>query len=401
MGRLTVSATAIVGLILATCTAQATVLIWDNTSGNMLWSTGTNWNPDIAGLPGSGDTATFDKTTAAAAAGTLTNTVDGSLTIAGLTYSLSSAASASTHHTTVINSGQTLTVNGPFSAGFESGTAVGTVASVTIKGSTAATGALVVNAGSAPISFGTAIYDYPTGTRTFTADLSGLGTFNATTTGLFYLAWGFADISTLTLADTNTITAGQIAVGGWNVTNQINLGRSNVLNANSITLCRSVAGVLTNTGTSVIQFASGLTNPSVTIRNSAGTGRADVTVGYGGDSSGSNVGRMDFYTGTSGTGYVDALLGTLIIGQGSETTTYGASGIGTFTFGAGIVDATLVRVGYTKTGSYVNNKGTGTLDINGPGTLRVSTLTVADMQGSGLATGTVNLYGGTLQATTI
>jgi hypothetical protein len=79
---------------------------WDGGGGaDLNWSNNSNWNPD--GSPSGVDT-TFSNTASAGSAGTVNNVVDGSVTVDSLTY----ANNGSNFHTTQINSGLTLTVNG-------------------------------------------------------------------------------------------------------------------------------------------------------------------------------------------------------------------------------------------------------------------------------------------------
>jgi autotransporter-associated beta strand protein len=316
----------------------------------------------------------------------------------GYLFSNTPAAGGGSYmHTTTIKSGVTLTTAG-FSSGIvknsgDTGTGSGTLI---ITGDVAGTGALVVNAGGSDINVNTSVFDIPGGRRNFTQDMSGLGSFTATTTGRFYLGHGYLDSTTLKLADTNTITADTLALAGWGSTSALYLGRVNTLNADTITLGSGVPIAQNNAGTSRLEFNTGLTNPSATIRNEAGTGRANLTVGRGGSHNQSNTAFADFTAGS-----VDALLNALIIGQGRPSATGGDAGIGTLSFAAGTIDATTVRVGYTAVGTRAGNTGTGTLNLNGAGILVADTLLVGDQQGTGDATGTVNLGGGTLRATTI
>ena len=411
-----VGAAFLVAIALATTAqfAHAAAVIWDDDSADKQWSTGTNWNPDIAGLPGVGDTVTFDDTGSSATQATVTNILTSSTTIDALSYALPYVeyANSSIHHTTQLAAGVTLTVDGAFSAGILSGgpnpdgTATNTTTgSVTITGQSAGDGALVINAGSTDIAIG---YNDPTwhhGTRNFTFDLRGLGSFTATTTGTFYLANGARDDADLYLADTtNTIRADRIALAGWNSNPTIYLGGDTTLNADSIVLGGGLPGGMSisgqwNSGQPSIVFRSDLTDPSVVIRDEAGTGRANLTIGIGGNMNSDNTGKVDF----SG-GAVDALLGAVIIGQGYPGMGVGNDGIGTLTFGEGTIDATTITVAYTASGTRVGNASTGTLNINGPGALIVDSLIVADQQDTANdvpTTGTVNFNAGALLATLI
>jgi autotransporter-associated beta strand protein len=200
----------------------------------------------------------------------------------------------------------------------------------------------------------------------------------------------------------------------------LHLGQTNTLNFDTIVLGDSPFGGASNGGTSLIDFNPALINPTVQIRNEAGTGRANITVGLGGDTNSTNTGTINLTNGSA-----DILANNLIIGQ-TRNTGANAPGVGIFTFGAGTVDATTVLIGDTPTGSAAQS-ATGTLNVNGGtfigdtvvlgrqsavaaatasgtinitgGTFRANSLTISDrLSGTGISTGTVILSGGVFQA---
>ncbi len=80
----------------------AEMIRWDGGGTGMLWSTQDNWDP--AGSPAD-KIVVFDNTAASGTAGTVTNTVDANTTVASILYE-----NTGMHHTTAINSANTLTL---------------------------------------------------------------------------------------------------------------------------------------------------------------------------------------------------------------------------------------------------------------------------------------------------
>lgn len=411
--------------LVCAATASAAPLTWDNGGGDMLWNTGTNWNPNIGGIPGAADTLTFDSSTAVGTSGVVTNIVNQSTAVAGLNYSMNytNGVNSQVHHTTQINSGITLTVNGPFSVGSPAGgpgAGFTTTSSVTITGASPGVGALVLNSGANNIVIGPPDGAFNNGTRAFTFDLRGLGNFNATTLGTMYMGNGSPDSVTAYLANTNVITADRLAMANWAPSHTLHLGQTNTLNIDTIVLGDSPFGGSSNGGTSLIDFTSGLINPTIQIRNEAGTGRATITIGLGGDTNSNNTGTINLTGGT-----VDVMANNLIVGQ-VRSSGAPAGGTGTLTFNAGTIDATTTFVGNTPAGSSAQS-ATGTINVNGGnlisgslalgrqsstnaatatgtlniagGTAAIGTLTISERTtGVGVSSGTVNLNSGTLRA---
>jgi autotransporter-associated beta strand protein len=380
-------------LVCAT-TASAVALSWDNGGADMLWNTGTNWNPNIGGIPGAADTLTFDASTSVGTSGTVTNIVNQSTAVAALNFSLNytNGVNSQVHHTTQINNGITLTVNGPFSAGSPAGgPGVGftTTSSVSITGASPGNGALVLNSGANNIVIGPADGAFNNGARVFTFDLRGLGNFNATTLGTMYMGNGFPDSVTAYLANTNVLTGDRLAMANWAPSHTLHLGQTNTLNFDTIVLGDSPFGGSSNGGTSLIDFTSGLINPTVQIRNEAGTGRSNITIGMGGDTNSTNTGTINLTGGTA-----DVLANNLVVGQ-LRSSGAPAGGTGILTFNAGTVDATTSLVGNAPVGGAAQS-ATGTINVNG-GNLISGSMTIGgqNSSNSATATGTLNIAGGT------
>jgi len=208
----------------------------------------------------------------------------------------------------------------------------------------------------------------------------------------------------LVLATNNSITAGQFGVGdvapaSGNYVNPatVFLGQTNTINATTINV--GVSG--RNTGN--LQFNTGLAaNPTLTIRATDGSSRANILVGQTGANSANSWGTtqtVDLVAGVTGASVLDAKVGTLTLGYGNRGGSSQSNATGIFTMGNGTLDATTIILGQDTTGS---TGGTliGTLNVNG-GTVKVSTLTIGNKAGSDNVTGNFNLLTGTLRATTV
>jgi autotransporter-associated beta strand protein len=218
--------------------------------------------------------------------------------------------------------------------------------------------------------------------------------------------------ATVTLANTNTITAAALAIGTSAASNSggtsiLRLGQTNVLNASTI----SIGTGGRNNGT--LEFSTGLTNPTATIRGTAGGTSRVTTWDVGRVSNVTNVTtwttKADFSAGE-----LDARAVTLRIGRAdtnNQTLRIGTVN-GTFSLGKGSLDVTTVIVGQYSGASTttVNNtfNGNGTFNMSdAAGTVTAEDIILAD--NLGLATGGTtrstsgifNLTAGTLEAKTI
>jgi autotransporter-associated beta strand protein len=209
---------------------------------------------------------------------------------------------------------------------------------------------------------------------------------------------------TLTLATTsNTITATTFAVvdldTGTALTNTatVHLGQSNTINATTF----NVGSV--GRATATLDFATGLaSNPALTIRGTAGgSSRADIVIAStaGNRANPSPTAKIDLTTGVTGTSALDAMVGTLMIGRSTRTSTSSQDATGSFIMGGGTLDATTIVLGQDTAGGSSGTQ-TGTLSLNG-GTVKVATLTIGNKNGGNAVIGNFNLNSGTLRATTV
>lgn len=188
-----------------------------------------------------------------------------------------------------------------------------------------------------------------------------------------------------------SVTSGNVA--GRNLST-VNLGQSNSVFASAITVGSYKSDAR-------LQFASGITTGSLQIRATNGTGRASLLVGRGQ----SGAVATDALVDLSG-GSVDALLSTLTLGQNDNSGTQASNTTATFLMNAGTLDATSIVLGELTNNSTIETyQANGIFTLSGPGTVKASTLTFSQRSGTnngaGLANGTFNLSGGTLQAATL
>jgi len=257
-----------------------------------------------------------------------------------------------------------------------------------------------------------------TPSHSITMDFAGLSSFTSTAPANIFRvgmkggsnnSGTLGNVATVILADQNEITAdslriGDVAANNHGGTSTLRLGIVNTINVDSIN-----NGYSGRSNTNLL-FDAGLTNPSVTIRNTDGSSAvSDWRVG--------NVQTFNTTTWTdtvdfSG-GSVDALVNTLTIGSadiggaGNRAGTENAS----FTMGDGVLDASSLIVGRiaNTTGTIANTmaaNGTFTLDHSN-GVVKAGTLilaentTLAGGSGSRSVSGTFNLTDGTVEATNI
>ncbi len=333
-------------------------------------------------------------------------------TLAGLSFQGRNSAETSV---VTIAQGATLTVNGPMITGIIDGTATGNTTLATMTGG----GSLVVNNATGSFIVSSGAKGSGSTVDISTLNLSGLSSFTATVNrfdvGRSTNAAGAFQSgrpqATLTLAASNTITATTFVVGAGNQTttnNIVNLGQQNILNVGNLVLGNARTG-----GT--LQFASGLTSPTLTLRGAAGgSSRADVTLGdsrntagVGGTGGSSQPNGIMNLTG----GTVDLRINTLTIAVGGTDSgvLYGR-GLGTFSFGgeASVVDVNTLVIGKAASSSTVSTTTTdpfvstiGTMNMSG-GSLLVNTrfvlgLSIDNLTGNQQdSNGAFNLTGGSV-----
>ena len=198
-----------------------------------------------------------------------------------------------------------------------------------------------------------------------TVDLSGAASANidATTIRLGTTS-GNAASGVLVLADSNTVTASTIYIGDNGITgnagydNRITLGTTNAINTDTLYVGRRKSD-----GT--LNFASGLTGASLTLRAADGTGRVNfLGVGINDTNTGSvNTSTMDLSSGS-----VDALVNTMTIGRHIRTSGSTGKGDGILT---------------------LSDDASNSFDVN------AITLGQISGEGSPTANGTIQMGGGT------
>ncbi|MEZ0257851.1 MAG: beta strand repeat-containing protein, partial [Chthoniobacter sp.] len=272
---------------------------------------------------------------------------------------------------------------------------------------TGAAGTLNVTAGNVQVGGG----DATTASSAITVNMSGLGNFVYNVpTGAFNVG-GTSDSATsattangtLSLAANSTITAASFNVGFYSTGNSainsgtVHLGQTNTINATTFLVGNQKTVAL-------LDFQSGLTAPTLKIRGTGGTDtdRANITIGTNNSGVSPTTATFDLTGGT-----VDAMVGTMIIGQNArQATALGLPTTGTFTMGLGTLNATSITIGQQQTltgGNTFSGPATGTLNLNG-GNIITTTLTLADKGAAATAqtiTSNLNLNSGTLAATTI
>ena len=366
---------------------------------NTNWSDAQNWQ--TPGAPIGGERVVFNDTAATfgspfdivgdGAGGIVNgflidNIVDLNSTNSSLNYANTS------FHNTWINSGKALNVNGPLTVNGGGGTATVLGNGPFTVSNPGNSSTLTVAASSAP-----------------TLDMSGLDTFTGTVS---QIGVGFNPASSGTavngiwyLARTNVVTTGSgfsgigaaLVLGSANGTSAgtgtVYLGQTNQLFVDGITLGAgpAIGDVMT--------FNPTVTNshPGIFIRGITGSSSrvtqwslGDSTVNLNNHAQGS--GHINDFSG----GVLNALVGNLNVGQGSQGNT--ALGVGLFTglfnMGAGNLDVTSLKIGLSGGGSSGN--GIGIMNVTG-GTVVANTLSLATTGGGQTNTsGALNLTNATL-----
>jgi len=357
----------VVGAVLP---AWAVPNIW-TASADRYWTNAANWS--LSAEPGSGDTAVFTNT-AAAAVGVVTCTVDVSRVVGALSFVPNNVF----HHGIQINSGVTLTLSSLLANNL-----IGDNSTLTITNGPGGGGTLQVGTGLSTDSFKVGGYY----NKYTTLDMRGLDTLIANVNAFGVGVTGAIRSGHLYLATTNTITASTFDVGNAAASEiygaSLYLGQTNVINSTTITIGNSK-----NVGT--VKFRSGLNNPTVTIRGTNGISRVDLMIATA--TANNSSGTMDLTTSTSGS--VDAKIGTLIMGK----TTGAGAATATLKWASGIVDATTVSNGV----SSASAAGTGTMSLSSNAVLIAGILTLGSKLSTGAAIGTLTMTNqAVLQATTL
>jgi len=359
-------------------------------TGDTNWSDAQNWQ--TPGVPAAAEPVFFND--AAVVGGSPFNAVgDGIGGIVNPSYvdnfvniSLASAAlnyanDTSGYHNTQIGSGKTLTVNGSMTVDGAGGT-------VTILGSNAVL--QVNNSGNINVENSGAPTLDMSGLDTFIATVNQIGVgFNTASAGSSVSGtWYLAKTNIITTGVGNFGTAAALVVGGSSGAaagiGELYLGQTNVLYVDGIVL-----GASTSTG-DLIEFNPVFANPVAYIRGISGNSSRVTSWSLGDDSANINNANSgsgfinDFTAGT-----LNALVGTLIVGQGAQGNEINTAVKGTFNMGAGNLDVTTLDIGIGDNGK-VGGAGVGVMNVAG-GTVIADSL--------GLAIGTVTNSSGTLNLT--
>ena len=362
---------------------------------NTNWSDAQNWTSP--GVPAAAESVTFNNNATVFAspfdlgggvgsgdsvdAANINNIVDISLTNAALTY-----ANAGNFHNTQIAAGKTLTVNGNL-------TISGAGGIVTILGTGAAM--KLDNSGNIDIQNGTAPTLDMSGLDAFTAHVNQIGVgFNAASAGSNVKGnWYLARTNMIITGVGNFGTGSALVFGGstgtGGGTGQLYLGQTNSLYVDGIDM-----GASTSTG-DLIEFNPAFANnPVAYIRGIAGDASRVTTWSLGDDSVNLNTtvpgsGFLnDFSAGT-----LNALVATLIVGQGPQGNGVNNSIKGTFIMGAGNLDVTALNIGVGGISSLgTGGAGIGVMSVSN-GTVVVNSLGLGLVGGGAITntSGTLNL----------
>ena len=379
---------------------------WSGLAGDMLWSTGGNWSP--TGAPGTADNVVFGNDGITdfpyALGGSANNIVDTtSVTINSLSYINTNGY----HNTQVTNlnvlSSSTTSIAVTADDGLPYAFFIGGNVWQAGKDDSVWTSIFgeSLTVSNVNANFGVTQISSSSGAHRSTLDMTNLNTFTCIVSNVMVgqnftipdHAW--RPTGELFLAQTNSITTRLICVSdayqnaGGNCF--IHLGAVNTINADEIRI-----GMHKTVG--FIDTASAFGNPSVTFRNSIGTGRAltwelgdeydPITPGF--FTSNQARGTMDL-TGA----FVDALVDHIVLGRGQiqhDATNRTGDGNGTLIFGGGTIDANTVELGIQVTGPFIGGSvGHGILTINnypgvGPALMIVRSNIVMAVQQAGAPT---------------
>lgn len=353
-------------VFLITNLALGATKTWTPAGSDTNWSTTANWSP-------SGVLAADDLRFINSGAGTgltTNNAVDGgfSATVRSLTFNHTNSS-----HGTLITA-PVLTISGTAGTPYPLFVGTGDDGDINATNYTTISGtALTINNPNSPIIIRQAGSVSASTHRAF-LNLSGLNTFTANVQA-FYTGWENDGLisdrrpcGTVFFARTNYITCTTSGIGFQigqvvqtaGAANTNRLGQVNVFNVNSM----RIGGA--KTANTMLNFNSGLVNPSVTFRNAAGIGRQ--TAWYIGDdatgsSSSASTAIMDLSGGT-----VDALVVTIYVGRSQPSSNTG-DGTGTLILKQGTIDTDTMEIGYQlQTGGSV---GRGTVRVDG-GLLKIN-----------------------------
>ncbi len=409
-----------VTLIVSTNTlALPGTLVWTALAGaDKAWNTAQNWTNIInggTGTPGAANDIVFTNIGTVSGQTQSNNIVDATFAgQSGVIQSLQYADSNNVYQVTAITTGQTLTIsNNATGKALLVGTASdnGSNASASVNAViTGADGELDVLAPSGffSVSQGGGAGSNPTGAQRAMLDMSGLGTFTAIVSNMYVGVREGAGLTTracgvLYLARENSITAtgtGSNAIlvadngsgNGSGLASGIYLGLENDINADAIIIGRQKApnGAFLKFNPAFISAG-----PEAVIRGNSDTRVALYAVG---DASLLNTTQSSLGTNDFSGGNVDLQVDVMVLGRGALSTGTGAGG-GILAFDNGDIDVNTLQAGY-QNGS--TSPAAGVINVTGSDATLVinSNLLLAHANG-GSAEGTLNIQGGTVNASSI
>jgi fibronectin-binding autotransporter adhesin len=390
---------------------------------NQNWSAIANWSGNV--LPTAATNVFFTNNPGAATSvGPVDNIVDSGF--AGAIDELqfvntNTSGTSGFFHTTQIGAGQTLTVESNLIVGLFTATDLG--GNNQIYAGFTGPGTLVMNSTNSYL--GVSQGSGTSGSQGATLNLTNLYNFNATIGGIYVGVYNTPNATLarqrgiLYLAMTNVINVtgsaphaygneGQIEVGenlgnGANTAIPMYLGIMNTINVNTITIGGDKQGSGAFLGFNPV-FTNVSLVPTAVFRGTSGTSSRVTTWKAGDNSNQSTTG-----TSTSGTvdfsnGSLDAMVSTLIIGEGDGASGGGDTSSGTFTFSAGTNNVNTVYIGYRNNCGTGTSHPSGTMNVNGTANLIANSAICLSFNGGGTggyALGTLNINGGSVMAATI
>jgi autotransporter-associated beta strand protein len=391
----------VVAAFFGTLGAHAATNIWTGATGtaNQTWTNSANWSP--AGPPGIFNGALYNNVGVTNAAGlaAINSIVSVSETNQFLIFNQSNG-----FHNVLINPGVTLTMSNNaagnmFHVGTEFDLGAANQETTTISGAGGTLTFLNTNVGANLVIRQASA---TSGSHNATLDMSGLDTFNATL-GRVLVAVQLNVIrpaGTLLLAKTNFValngSSPQLDLGDGGSNGGLGimqLGQTNAIFVDNVTVGRSKSA---NGTTMIFNSAFTANNPVAYFRGLNRTNRiANWLIADNSSQSGIATACLAS-TDVSG-GYFDAMVDTLSLARSQNGGGNGAS-TGSLTFGAGTLDVNTMEIGFQVVNT-VAAVATGTVNVNGPGTLTVNTsLRLARYNAGGTApAGTLNINGGTVK----
>ena len=334
---------------------------------------------------------TFGSANGSALVGTLDLSTS-SATYAGMALVRTNNATA---NTVPIGSGETLTLSGGMTLGYDAAGGSGaTDSKLTVTGG----GSMAVNGTTISIGVNQAAQNAGYSSRG-TLDVSALAAFNTNVTtfnmGVGSTTTGVGNVLLSNTANTiqaTTLTVANTGGNNGNGTSTLTLGTgTNVIRADTIEI-----GKGKGSSPGMVKFASQVPGSpgTVTIADKAGTAAANITVANvnGVGTSGGAIGTLDL---RGHTATVDA--GTLLISRNNGASGTAASSTnGTVHFDAGAFTVAILNM--AQKSAVATGTATATLNVGG-GSFTVNTaFTLGSQTGSGGSVATLNLTGGTLSS---